>query len=100
MSAKILFINRKGFENCQTKSEIIIDALNLRTKGMSFGKIILHLNQKYKTNLTRSAILKWQNKCGKIINDFTRSFQLSHSFNIHADKVFFRTKGQREGNFI
>ena len=81
-------------------TEIIIDALDLRAKGMSFGNVILHLNQKYKTNLTRSAVLKWQNKFGKIINDFTKSFQLSHSSNIHAEEVFFRAKGQRERNFV
>ena len=97
---KKFFINRTGFEDCQTKPEIIIDALDLRAKGMSFGNVILHLNQKYKTNLTRSAVLKWQNKFGKIINDFTKSFQLSHSSNIHADEVFFRAKGQRERNFV
>jgi putative transposase len=94
------FINRKGFENCQTKPEIIIDALDLRAKGMSLGKIALHLNQKYKTNLERSTIFKWQNKFGEMINDFTKSFQLSHSHNIHADEVFFRAKGQRERNFV
>ena len=97
---KKYFINRKGFENCQTKPEIIVDALDLRAKGMSFGKIVLHLNEKHKTNLKRSTILKWQNKFGEMIDDFTKSFQLSHSFNIHADEVFFRAKGQRERNFV
>jgi transposase-like protein len=94
------FVDRKGFENCQTKPEIIVDALDLRAKGMSFGKIILHLNQKYKTNLKRSTVLKWQNKFGKMIDNFTKSFQLSHSSNIHADEVFFRSKGQRERTFV
>jgi putative transposase len=97
---KKYFINRKGFENCQTKPEIIIDALDLRAKGMSLGKIALHLNQKYKVNLERSTVLKWQNKFGKMIGNFTKSFQLSHSLNIHADEVFFRAKGQRERNFV
>ena len=94
------FVDRKGFENCQTKPEIIVDALDLRAKGMSFGKIVLHLNEKYKTNLKRSTILKWQNKFGEMIDNFTKSFQLSHSFNVHADEVFFRAKGQRERNFV
>lgn len=94
------FVNRNGFENCQTKPEIIVDALDLRAKGMSFGKITLHLNQKYKTNIKRSTILKWQNKFGEMINNFTKSFQLSHSFNLHADEIFFRAKGQRERNFV
>ena len=97
---KTFFINRKGLENCQTKPQIIVDALDLRAKGMSFGKIVLHLNQKYKTNIERSTILKWQNKFGEIIENFTKSFQLSHSFNAHADEIFFREKGKRDRNFV
>src|SRR3989344_217155 len=65
---KTYFIDRKGFENCQTKPEIIVDALDLRAKGMSFGKIVMHINQKYKVNISRSAVLKWQNKFGEMIN--------------------------------
>ena len=94
------FIDRKGFENCQTKSEIIVEALDLRAKGMSFGKIVLHINQKYKTNVSRGCVLKWQNKFGEMIGNFTKSFQLSHSFNAHADEVFLREKGQRGDNFV
>jgi putative transposase len=94
------FTNRGGFENCQTKPEIIIDALDLRAKGLSFGKVADHINQKYNINIKRSTVLKWQNKFGKMIHNFTKSFQLSHSFNIHADEVFFRVKGQRGRDFV
>ena len=94
------FINRKGFENCQTKPEIIVDALDLRAKGMSFGKIILYINQKYKTNIKRSTVLKWQNKFGEMINNFTKSFQLSHSFDSHADEILLREKGCGKKEFI
>lgn len=97
---KTYFIDRKGFENCQTKPELIVEALDLRAKGMSFGKIVMHVNQKYKINISRSAVLKWQNKFGEMINHFTGSFQLSHSFNAHADEVFLREKGQFGDNFI
>jgi len=94
------FINRKGFENCQTKPEIIVEALDLRAKGLSFGKIVLHINEKYKTNIQRSTILLWQNKFGEIINNFTKSFQLSYSENTHADEVYLKEKGQKEGEFV
>ena len=96
---KAYFINRNGFENCQTKPEIIVDALDLRAKGMSFGKIVMHINQKYSVNISRSAVLKWQNKFGEMINHFTNSFQLSHSFNAHADEIFLRDKGMRGEEF-
>jgi len=83
---KKFFINRTGFEDCQTKPEIIIDALDLRAKGMSFGNVILHLNQKYKTNLTRSAVLKWQNKFGKLL------MILPNHFNYHIHPIFMLMK--------
>jgi putative transposase len=94
------FTDRGGFENCQTKPKIIVDALDLRAKGLSLGKIADHINQKYKVNIDRSTVLKWQNKFGEMINNFTKSFQLSHSRDIHADEVFFRSKGQRDRNFV
>ena len=94
------FIKRNGFEKMKTKPEIIVDALDLRAKGLSFGKIKDYIWQKYKVEVERSNILYWQNKFGEMINNFTKSFQLSHSFNLHADEIFFRAKGQRERNFI
>lgn len=94
------FIKRNGFENMRTKPEIVVDALDLRAKGMSFGKIKDFIFQKYNFKVTRSAILYWQNKFGEAIESFTNSFQLSHSTNIHADEVFFRSKGQRDRDFI
>jgi len=99
-SCKRLFVDRKGFENVQTKPEIIVAALDLRAQGLSYGKIAKHLLQKYNVKISRSAILHWQNKFGEIIDDFTSSFQLSHSFNAHADEMFLREKGQRGENFL
>ena len=94
------FVNRRGFENMKTKPEIIVDALDLRAKGLSFGKIADYILQKYGLKVQRSSILHWQNKFGKVINDFTQSFLLPQAMNIHADEVFFRSKGQRDRNFI
>ena len=97
---KTYFIDRKGFENMRTKPQIIVDALDLRAKGLSFGKIQAYILQKYNHKVTRSTILNWQNKFGGMIKNFTKSFQLSHSFNCHVDEVFVRSKGQRGKQFI
>ena len=35
-----------------------------------------------------------------MIDNFTKSFQLSYSFNTHADEVFFKTKGCKPLEFI
>lgn len=99
-SCKKYFINRNGFENCQTKPEIIVVALDLRAKGMSLGKIVLHINEKYKVNIKRSTVLKWQNKFGEMINSFTKSFQLFFSLNAHADEIFLKEKGQPKNMYI
>jgi putative transposase len=94
------FVNRHGFENMRTRADIVVDALDLRAKGLSYGKIKDFIFQKYNFKVTRSAILYWQNKYGEIINNFTDNFHLSNSINIHADEIFFRGKGQRDKNFI
>jgi putative transposase len=95
-----LFINRKGFEHCHTKPEIIVDALDLRAKGMSLGKIVDHINQKYKTNIQRGTVLRWQKKFGEMIDHFTKSFQLWFSENAHADETYLRQKGHGYDEFI
>jgi len=97
---KRLYVDRKGFENMQTNPEIVITALDLRAQGLSYGKICKHIKQKYRKTITRSAVLHWQNKFGEMIDNFTKSFQLSHSFDAHADEVFLREKGQRNRDFI
>lgn len=71
---KKLFIDRKGFENVQTKPEIIVTALDLRAQGLSYGKISKHIFEKYNVKISRSCILQWQNKFGEMINNFTKSF--------------------------
>ncbi len=93
------FVQRNGFEKMKTKPEIIICALDLRAKGMSLGKIKDHLYLTYKIKVSTSNILYWQTKFGKMINNFTKSFQLSHSFHAHADEIFLKTKGQKQLNF-
>ena len=97
---KKYFTKRDGFEGMKTKSEIIVDALDLRAKGLSFGKISDFIFQKYNKRISRSNILYWQTKFGKTIKSFTKIFQLSHSYNCHVDEVFFRNKGQRGQNFV
>ena len=100
MDCDKFFVKRDGFEHMKTKPEIIVTALDLRAKGLSFGKIQDHIFQKYKVKVSRSNILYWQQKFGEMIDNFTKSFQLSHSFNLHADEIFFKTKGQIPGEFI
>ena len=61
-SCEKYFVRRNGFENMKTKPEIIIDALDLRAKGLSLRKIQGFILQKYKVKIERSNILYWQNK--------------------------------------
>jgi transposase-like protein len=94
------FVNRKGFENCQTKPEIIIEALDLRAKGMSLGKIVDHINQRFKVNIQRSTVLKWQKKFGEMIGNFTKQLTLFMSENLHADEIYLRKKGHEKEDFL
>lgn len=84
----------------RTPSEIVVTALDLRAQGLSYGKICKHIKEKYNKKVSRKTILDWQNKFGEMIKNFTKSFQLSHSTNAHADEIFLREKGQRGEDFI
>lgn len=91
---------REGFEKMRVRPEVIIVALDLRAKGLSFGKIQQHLIDNYNTKVGRSTILYWQNKFGEMIENFTNQFVLPCSINSHADEVFFRVKGAKKDEFI
>ena len=94
------FSKRDGFENMRTKPEIIISALDLRAKGMSLGKIVLHLEDNYNCKVSRSTILYWQYKFGEMIENFTKQFSLPQSENSHADEMFLRIKPAKKDEFI
>jgi len=84
----------------KTKPEIIVTALDLRAKGMTLGNIQQHLIEIYNYRVARKTILAWQNKFGKMINNFTKQFFLPCSKNAHADEVFFRVKGSTKDEFV
>ena len=94
------FVRRDGFQKMKTPSYIIITALDLRVKGLSFGKIKLHIKEKYGVEIHRSNILYWERKYANMIDKFTCKFKLFTSENLHADEVFFREKGQRGSDFL
>ena len=94
------FTVRDGFEKMKTKPEIIVDALDLRAKGLSLAKISDFLFQKYKQKIGRDTILYWQNKFGEKIQTFTSQFQLEFSENTHADEMFLKKKGAQITEFI
>ncbi|MBI4739145.1 IS1 family transposase [Candidatus Woesearchaeota archaeon] len=88
------FTDRKGFERMRTNPEIIVTALDLRAQGLSYGEICKHIMQKYNKKVSRKTVLDWQNKFGEMIDHFTKSFQLSHSFSDHADDKVMRFGNQ------
>jgi putative transposase len=94
------FTQRNGFEKMKTKPEIIVDALDLRAKGLSLGKIADHIFTKYGVKVTRANILYWQRKFGEKLNAFSKQFLLPIANNIHADEMFFRLKGSISNEFV
>lgn len=99
-ACKRYFVRRDGFERMRTNPDIIVTALDLRAKGLTLGKIRLHLIEKYGKKVTRKTILDWQNKFGEMIENFTKQLKLSYSENAHADEVFLRIKGSKKDEFI
>jgi len=94
------FSNREGFEKMKTKPEFIVIALDLRAKGMSLGEIRQHLKDHHKCIVTRATILRWQQKFGGMIENFTKQFCLESPENLHADEIFLRLKGSKKDEFI
>ena len=54
------FVRRDGFVKMKTPPSIVITALDLRAKGLSFGKIKQHLYEIYGRKVERSTIYYWQ----------------------------------------
>jgi transposase-like protein len=66
---------------------IIRRFLDLFFKGVSTRKIVDHLLQFYRIQVSHVAILKWIRKYSQIITEYTREFQPKTSGVWHTDEM-------------
>jgi transposase-like protein len=90
---KKYFVDRKGFENYRTNSDVITAALDLRAKGLSLRDVVDHLDQHYRKKVSRQTVLNWQNKFGKKLKSFTQTLNPFLGGIYHADEMFTRVSG-------
>jgi transposase-like protein/DNA-directed RNA polymerase subunit M/transcription elongation factor TFIIS len=86
----------EGFEHMRANPHAITVALDLYFKGVSLRKIVDHLNQFERVNVSHVAVLKWIQKYVALMRDYVDTMKPELSRVFHADETKTSIRGQWE----
>jgi len=84
----------QGFEHMRANPHAITVALDLYFKGVSLRKIVDHLNQFERVNVSHVAVLKWIQKYVAVMRDYVDAMKPELSRVFHADETKVNIRGQ------
>ena len=84
----------EGFERMRSNPHAITVALDLYFKGVSLRKIVDHLNQFERVNVSHVAIIKWIKKYVTLMRDYVDTLHPELSRVFHADETKVNIRGQ------
>jgi len=84
----------EGFERMRANPHAITVALDLYFKGVSLRKIVDHLNQFERVNVSHVAVLKWIQKYVVVMRDYVHAMKPELSRVFHADETKVSIRGQ------
>jgi len=84
----------QGFERMRANPHAITVALDLYFKGVSLRKIVDHLKQFERLNVSHVAVLKWIQKYVSLMRDYVDTLRPELSRVIHADETKVNVRGQ------
>lgn len=84
----------EGFEKMRTNPHAITVALDLYFKNVSLRKIVDHLKQFERVNVSHVAVLKWIQKCVALMRDYVDTLRPELSRVFHADETKVSIRGQ------
>jgi len=84
----------EGFEHMRANPHAITVALDLYFKGVSLRKIVDHLNQFERVNVSHVAVLKWIQKYVAVMRDYVDAMRPELSRVFHADETKVNIRGQ------
>ncbi len=83
-----------GFEKMHTNPHAITVALDLYFKGVSLRKIVDHLKQFERVNVSHVAVIKWIKKYVALMRDYVDALHPELSRVFHADETKVNIRGQ------
>lgn len=90
------FTDRTCFEKMKHNSRIIVTAMDLYFKGLSYRKISSHLKETYGVNLTHVAVFNWVRKYLTLVKRYTNRQMLKLGRKWHCDEMQYNVAGNRE----
>ena len=87
-------VKNQGFEGMRANPHAITVALDLYFKGVSLRKIVDHLKQFERLNVSHVAVLKWIQKYVTLMRDYVDTLRPELSRVIHADETKVNVRGQ------
>jgi transposase-like protein/DNA-directed RNA polymerase subunit M/transcription elongation factor TFIIS len=84
----------QGFEHMRANPHAITVALDLYFKGVSLRKVVDHLNQFERVNVSHVTVLKWIQKYVAVMRDHVDAMKPEPSRVFHADETKVNIRGQ------
>ena len=87
-------LKESGFHKMKNKPKIITLALDLYFKGISYRKVVDHLQQFYGITVSHVAVIKWVKKYTQLMKTYVDSLMPQTSGIWHTDEMAVNIKGQ------
>ena len=88
-----------GFKKMKTPPAIVVKALSLHDKGMSYGEIVDYLWQQESYKTTKKSVWDWVKKYSKMLDKFTSQIPIQIEGRIHNDETYVKVKGKNKYYF-
>jgi transposase-like protein len=94
LDCKKVFTPDYGFWKMKSPPHIVVKALDLHDKGMSYGEIVIYLWQQENFKTTKKTIWDWVKKYSKMLNEFTSKQAPEIEGRIHMDETYVKVDGE------
>ena len=94
LSCGKVFTPNHGFWKMKSPPHIIVKALDLHDKGMSYGEIVIYLWQQENFKTTKKTLWDWVKKYSKMLDKFTSQIPIQTEGRIHMDETYVKVKGK------
>lgn len=90
------FTDQTCFEKMKHNSRVVVLAMDLYFKGLSYRKISEHLNEMYEAGVTHVAVFNWVRKYLALIRHYISRTAPEVGSKWHCDEMQYRAAGNRE----
>jgi transposase-like protein len=99
LDCKRIHTPNNGFLKMKTPSHIVIKALSLHDKGLSYKEVVDYLWEQERHKTTKSVVHYWVRKYAKLLDNFTKDISIEVEGRVHLDETYVKVKGKNKYYF-